>query len=137
MDQSGDVPPSTGKRSDVGYKRPPLEHQFKKGEKPPPRKTKDAPRDVPMSEIMRKVLEEERRVTIGGKVQWLSAADLVMKRAWQEAEKGSATLRRELIRLTLCSESVTPDQGPLVIADPSLPSSATGFHLMPIDEVTR
>ena len=133
MDQS-DVPLSTGKRTDVGYGRPPPEHRFKKGEKPPPRKKKDAPREVPMSEAFRKILEEDRRVTIGEKGQWLTAADLVMKRAWQEAEKGSATLRREIVRLMLSCEGVAPDQAPLVVTDPSRPASETEFRLMLIDK---
>ena len=132
-----DVPTTTGKRSDVGYKRPPPEYQFKKNEKPPPRKKKEAPREVPMSEAFRKVLEEERRVEIGGKPQWLTAADLVMKRAWQEAEKGSPTLRREIVRLMLSCEGVAPEQAPLVVTDPSQPASATGFRLTPIDEPER
>lgn len=132
-----DVPAKTAKRTDVGYGRPPRERQFKKGEKPPPRKKKDVPREVPMSEAFRKVLEEERRVIIGGKAQWLTAADLVMKRAWQEAEKGSPTLRREVIRLMLSCEGVAPDQAPLVVTDPSKPASATEFRLMLIDEDKR
>ena len=133
MDQN-DVPTKIVKRTDVGYGRPPPEHRFKKGETPPPRKKKDAPREVPMSEAFRKVLEEERRVEIGGKPQWLTAADLVMKRAWQEAEKGSATLRREIVRLMLSCEGVAPDQAPLVVTDPSRPASETEFRLMLIDK---
>lgn len=136
MDPS-DVPAKTAKRTDVGYGRPPRDRQFKKGEKPPPRKKKDAPREVPMSEAFRKVLEEERRVTIGGKGRWLTAADLVMKRAWQEAEKGSSTLRRAITGLMLSCEGVAPDQAPLVVTDPSRPASATEFRLMPIDEAKR
>ena len=124
----------TGKRSDVGFGRPPREHQFKKGEKPPPRKKKTPSVDVPMSDIMRKVLEEPRRVTLGGKVRWLTVADLIMKRAWQEAEKGSATLRRLLLRLTLSAESPAPDQAPLVIVDPSASANATEFRLKQMDE---
>lgn len=123
-------PRISGKRCDVGYKRPPPEHQFRKGERPPPRKKKDQSGVVPMSETMRKVLEEERRVTIGGEVLWLTTADLVMKRAWQEAEKGSSTLRRELIRLMMSSEIAAPEQAPLVVTDPSMPASATEFRLM-------
>ena len=90
-----------------------------------------------MSEAFRKVLEEERRVIIGGKAQWLTAADLVMKRAWQEAEMGSPTLRREIVRLMLSCEGVAPDQAHLVVIDPSRPASATEFRLMPIDEARR
>ena len=122
------------KRSDVGYKRPPREHQFKKGEKPPPRKKKEAIGQVPMSETFRKILDEPRRVIVGDKVRWLTVADLVMMRAWQEAEKGSATLRREIVRLSLSSEGPGLEQAPLVVTDPSAPASATELKLMPIDE---
>ena len=34
------APEAKSKRTDVGYKRPPVEHRFKKGQKPPPRKAK-------------------------------------------------------------------------------------------------
>ena len=122
------------KRSDVGYKRPPREHQFKEGEKPPPRKKKDTRREVPVSETFRKVLEEQRRVVVGGKVRWVTCADLVIMRAWQEAEKGSATLRREMLRLSLSSEAPALEQAPLVVTDPSAPATATELRLMPIDE---
>jgi hypothetical protein len=124
----------SAKRSDVGYKRPPREHQFKKGHKPPPRKKKDALREIPMSEILAKVLDEPRRVVVGGKVRWITSADLVLMRAWQEAERGSASLKRDMFRLTLGAEVPAPEQAPLVVVDPSAPSDATGFRLMPIDD---
>jgi len=134
MDEASSASDSRVKRSDVGYKRPPREHQFKKGEKPPPRKKKEAIGQVPMSETFRKILDESRRVVLGDKVRWLTVADLVMTRAWQEAEKGSVTLRRALLRLVLGSEGPGPEQAPLVVTDPSAPASATELKLMPIDE---
>ncbi len=88
-----------------------------------------------MSETLRKVLDEERRVVLAGKVRWVTCADLVIMRAWQEAEKGSATLRREMFRLSLSFEAPTPEQAPLVVTDPSAPGSATEFRLRPIDEI--
>jgi hypothetical protein len=122
------------KRTDVGYKRPPREHQFKKDGKPPPRKTKDPLREIPMSETLRKVLDEPRRVVVAGKVRWLTTADLVLMRAWQEAEKGSPSLRREMMRLSLSAEAPALEQAPLVVTDPSAPANATGFRLVPIDD---
>gem|GEM_PF-2611572 len=122
------------KRSDVGYKRPPREHQFKKGQKPPPRKKKDPLREVPTRETFRKILDEPRRVVEGDKVRWLTVADLVIRRAWHEAEKGSVTLRRAILRLVMSSEGPGPEQAPLVVTDPSAPASATELKLMPIDE---
>lgn len=133
-----DEPPKTTdepvKRSDVGYKRPPREHQFKNGEKPPPRKKKEKLGEVLMRETMRKILNEERRVVVGRKVRWLTCADLVIMRAWQEAERGSAILRREMVRLGFNSEAHAPEQVPLVVTDPSAPASSTRFGRMPIDE---
>ena len=139
----GDTPPDEAsppgdtpvKRSDVGYKRPPREHQFKKGDRPPPRKKKDALREIPMSETLRKVLDEPRRVVIGGKARWLTTADLVLMRAWQEAEKGSPSLSREMMRLSLSAESAIPEQAPLIVVDASAPASTTGLRLMPVDDV--
>ncbi len=122
------------KRTDVGYKRPPREHQFKKDQKPPPRKKKDPLREIPMSETLRKVLDEPRRVVQNGKVRWLTSADLVLIRAWQEAEKGSASLRREMMRLSLSAEVPAPEQAPLVVTDPLASADATGLRLIPIDD---
>ena len=121
------------KRSDVGYRRPPREHQFKKGEKPPPRKKKEARRELPMSVILRMVLNEKRRVVIADKVRWVTTADLVIMRAWQEAEKGSPTLRREMFRLSLSSEAPAAEEAPLVVTDRSAPATATGLRLTPTD----
>lgn len=121
------------KRQDVGYKRPPPEHRFKAGQKPPPRKKKAVPDEVPISEILRKVLHEPRRATIGGKVKWVSSAELVIRKAYQEAEKGKAMLRRELARLLLSLESGTCEDALKVVIDPDAPEHATGLRLAPDD----
>ena len=134
LDEASKAAGNPVKRSDVGYKRPPWEHQFTKENQPPPRKKKDTLREVPMSETLRKVLDEERRVVVAGKVRWVTCADLVMMRAWQEAEKGSATLRREMLRLSLSAEVPVPEQAPLVVTDYSAPASATELRLMQIDD---
>ena len=134
MDEASSASDGRVKRTDVGYKRPPREHQFKKGEKPPPRKKKDPLREVPTSETFRKILDEPRRVDLDDKVRWLTVADLVIRRAWHEAEKGSVTLRRAILRLVLSSEGPGPEQAPLVVTDPTAPASATELKLMPIDE---
>lgn len=134
VDKPSEPVESTGKRSDVGYGRPPAEHQFKKGEKPPLRKRKKALEEVPSTEMFRNLLNEERRVEVGGKVRWGSSAVLVMMRAWQEAEKGSATLRRELLRLSLGAEVPANDYAPLVIVDSSKPASETELRLMLVDD---
>ncbi len=133
MDDTSKPADSPAKRSDVGYKRPPWEHQFTKENQPPPRK-KDTLREVPMSETLRKVLDEPRRAVVGGKARWVTSADLVLMRAWQEAEKGSALLRREMMRLSLSAEIPAPEQAPLVVTDSSAPADATGLRLMQIDD---
>ena len=134
MDEASKASDSRAKRSDVGYKRPPREHQFKKGEKPPPRKKKEAIGQVPVSETFRKILDEPRRVEVGDKVRWLTVADLVIRRAWHEAEKGSAMLRRLILRLVLSSEGPGPEQAPLVVTDLAAPASTTELRLTLIDE---
>lgn len=128
-DQDGEL----AKRQDVGYKRPPPEHRFKAGQKPPPRKKKAVPDEVPISEILRKVLHEPRRATIGGKVKWVSSAELVIRKAYQEAEKGKAMLRRELARLLLSLDGGTCTEAFKVIIDPDTPENATGLRLVPSD----
>lgn len=134
MDESNTRPEPPAKRGDVGYRRPPQGHQFKKGQPRPPRKKKADATQVPLSETLHKVLSESRRVVIAGKVRWISGADLVVKRAWQEAEKGSATLRREIMRLLLSCEAPSIDLAPLVVSDPLAPPGSTGFRLMPVDQ---
>jgi hypothetical protein len=130
MDDGNAAPRSGAERAEVGYKRPPREHQFKKGQKPPPRKKKEGA-EVRISEILRKVLHEPRRVAINGKVCWVSGAELVIRRAYQEAEKGNSTLRRELASLLLSVEAGASDLGLQVVIDPSAPQEATALRLMP------
>lgn len=121
------------KRQDVGYQRPPPEHRFKKGQKPPPRKKKAVPDEVPISEILRKVLHEPRRATISGRVMWVTGGELVIRKAYQEAEKGKAMLRRELARLLLSLESSACEDAFNVVIDPTAPEHATGLRLAPDD----
>ncbi len=87
-------PAAPAKRADVGYKRPPAEHQFKKGQKPPSRKLKGKAVGFSPTEILWDVLREQRRVTIDGKVRWISNADLIWRKAMQLAEIGNATMQR-------------------------------------------
>ena len=123
----------SAKRSDVGYGRPPPEHQFKKGQKPPARKRKDKPAKILLREVLRKVLQERHRLVLNGKTRWVSAVELILRRAYQEAEKGNATLRRELTTLLFSSEERVAEPAMLVVADPAAPSSATGLQLRTVD----
>ena len=84
----------TSKRTDVGYKRPPVEHQFKKGQKPRARKPKAAATELYPTEILWKVLREERRILIGGGASWMCNSDLILRKAMELAENGNATMQR-------------------------------------------
>ncbi|NTZ43288.1 hypothetical protein G7A66_09355 [Altererythrobacter sp. SALINAS58] len=98
-------PLQPGKRTDVGYKRPPREHQFKKGQKPPPRRRKEKSADsLRPSELLWGILQEERRVTQGGKVRWMSNSELLMHRAHELAQKGNPTIRRLLLDLMMAAD---------------------------------
>lgn len=84
-----------GKRKDVGYKRPPVEHQFKRGQKPPPRK-KHTRKPATATQLLTKILGEERRLKRGTKAGWYTNGFLLMEVAFQLAEKGNSTVLRLL-----------------------------------------
>ena len=85
----------TAKRTDVGYGRPPIEHQFKAGQKPPPRK-KCARKPPSVRQSLTRILGEERRLMIGKKAGWYTNAFLLIEVAFQLAEKGNSTVSRAL-----------------------------------------
>ena len=93
--------PSSGKRTDVGYKRPPREHQFKKGHKPKPRKTKPRETELGIGDLLWKVLQEERRAITGNKITWMSAAEALIRKAYELADKGNPTMRRRISELLM------------------------------------
>jgi hypothetical protein len=98
MDSGPFEEPTRTKRTDVGYKRPPVEKQFKKGQKPPPRKKRVA-KPLSTREILMKVLREERRVTRNGKATWVTNAELLMEIAFQLPRRGMLACReRSLAR---------------------------------------
>ena len=107
----------SAKRSDVGYKRPPIETRFKKGQKRPPRKKKVVAQ-LSARDLFWKVLQERRRVVIDGKPLWLSNTDLIARRAFLEAEKGSPVLSRLLNQLLLAAETPADDELPEIICEP-------------------
>jgi hypothetical protein len=80
-------------RPDVGYKRPPVEHQFKPGQKPPPRKPKPPP-PANARDMLWRLLQAERRVSTHGKVQWMTTAQMIVMQAHSLAEKGNAPCQR-------------------------------------------
>lgn len=94
---------TSGKRTGVGYKRPPAEHQFKPGQKPPARKKKP---EQPQSraDLLMRILQETQRVEIGGKPRWCTKAQLLLMVAFQLAEKGSPTPSRALLDYLMVDE---------------------------------
>jgi hypothetical protein len=116
------------KRTDVGYKRPPVETQFKKGQKPPPRK-KSVPKPLSTREILTKVLREERRVTRNGKAAWVTNAELLMEIAFQLAEKGNASLSRALTGALIAMEKPPPSIDEVVmVSDPDCGGVYTAYE---------
>jgi len=86
---------TTAKRTDVGYRRPPVEHQFKPGQKPPPRKKRERT-TLGTTQTLTMILAEKRRLVRGNKVRWYSNAELIIEVAFQLAEKGNSTVMRAL-----------------------------------------
>ena len=106
MTQGSDTKSTAGKRRDVGYGRPPVEHQFKPGQKPPPRKAKakKEPFKSPLAALW-KVLQEQRRIVVNGKAIWLSNAELILRTGFELAEKDdNATISRLVADLMLVGE---------------------------------
>jgi hypothetical protein len=93
MDEHDNATESTSGEYRVGYKRPPLETRFKKGQKRPRRKEKVVQNFSP-KDLFWSVLQERRRVIINGKATWPTNAELIARRALLEAEKGSPVLMR-------------------------------------------
>ena len=111
------LPPA--KRTDVGYKRPPPEHQFKKGQKPPPRRPKSPPPSNSPRATLHRILNEDRWVDINGKRVRITTRELIVRMAENIAEKtGNAALRRLLIQLDFRNEPVGNfEPEPVIIYD--------------------
>ncbi len=124
--------PRGPKRNDVGYKRPPVETQFKKGQKPPPRKKREA-KILNATEILAKILAEERRVTRAGKMVWETNAALLVEIAFQLAEKGNPTLSRALTDALIAEDKPQPwiDE-PRFVTDPDCNGVYTAYEQVKI-----
>lgn len=123
-------------RNDVGYKRPPKEHQFKPGQKPPPRKKRKQPVEGEMpSDILWKLLHEQRRIASGGKVTWISGAELIFRRAFTLAEEGNATMGRLVVELVLAGEKAPEEAPERFVFDPDGPNQYLQVirHIGPTD----
>lgn len=121
----------TNQRSDVGYKRPPKEHQFKKGQKPPLRKRKPERMDETVRAVMTRLLQEERRVTRDGKLVWLPTNEIILRKAFEVADGGSTTIQRILIEIQFAQEPHGPPE-PKVVWEPNHPASEIVSIAMPI-----
>lgn len=84
----------TGKRTDVGYKNPPVETRFKEGQKPPPRKRKKEPADLSPRELLWKILREEKRVLVDGTPKWMRVSEIIITNAYSLAASGSPMIGR-------------------------------------------
>lgn len=127
--QSSSLKPT---RTDVGYGRPPKEHQFKKGQPRPPRKAKaEKPPKVVISEILRELLQERRRMVMDGEVKWPRTAEVLIRKAYQEAHKGDAVLLRDVMQLLFAMETEPGEPHLPVVCDPDGDSRDTGLRLMP------
>lgn len=116
--------PTCTKRSDVGYRRPPVEHQYKPGQKPPARKPKPTPLTV--TETLEMILREEKRIERNGKVQWITNAELLGEVAFQLAEKGNEALSRALLDCLMASEKPpTLSDEPTILWEPDSDFSGT------------
>lgn len=106
------------KRNDVGYKRPPVEHQFKPGQKPPPRK-KHVQKPATVFQLLAKILSEERRLKRGTKAGWYTNAFLLIEVAFQLAEKGNSAVSRLLAEYMIAGDKpeALSDQ-PELVHDP-------------------
>lgn len=87
-------PPGRAKRTDVGYKRPPVETRFQKGQKPPPRKRKKEPVELSFQDLLWKILSEQKRVIVDGAPKWMRASEIIVHNAYLLADKGNPTLVR-------------------------------------------
>ena len=110
------LPPA--KRTDVGYKRPPPEHQFKKGQKPPPRRPKAPPPSTSPRATLHRILNQVRWADINGRRVRMTTGELILRVADQTAERtGNAALRRLLIQLDFRNEPVGHFEPEPVIID--------------------
>jgi hypothetical protein len=118
---------TTAKRTDVGYKRPPVEHQFRPGQKPPPRK-KQENKSLRFEQLLTKILAEKRRLVRGNKAHWYSNAELLVEVAFQLAEKGNSTIMRALTDYLMASDKpeASSDE-PLIEYDPGGPGGVFNY----------
>ena len=89
----------------VGYKRPPVEHQFKKGQKPPGSGRRPGSKN--MATIMEGLLDSRITVMDNGKTRRMTVREAIPRKAIAKALNGNAS---DLFRLMQLIERIAPIQ---------------------------
>lgn len=88
-----------GSNDKAGYKKPPKEHQFKKGQSGNPKGRPKKKKSTTVAEIARSELLEPMLAQVGGKTIELPAIQIAMKRALLDAAKGNTSSQRLVLSL--------------------------------------
>lgn len=87
----------------VGYKRPPVEHQFKKGQKPPGSGRRRESKNF--ATIIAELLESKVTVIENGKKTRMSAMEALLRRALASGLRGNVN---EILRLITLIDRIAP-----------------------------
>ena len=121
------IDPSGSARSyEVGYGKPPKEHQFKAGHRRKPRVRADAERSLPSGTLWA-VLNEVRSININGKPASMRNAEIIVRRLVEKAEKGNSSLTALLQTLMMMTEAEAqePEDAFTVVVNRNQPTNAT------------
>lgn len=118
------------KRTDVGYKRPPREHQFKPGNKPSPRRRKKEPKQLSTAELLWSILQEEVRTVSGRRVSWMTKAEVLYRKAHELADRGSPAMRHLIMELMMRNEMTAEPE-------PKHAMLLEGVHFQPGEDPLR
>lgn len=88
---------------DVGYKRPPKRHQFKKGQSGNPR---GRPKGVSLKATFDKVANKRVWMTVDGKRQSVTQFQFILMKQFQVASQGNMTAARDLQNLALKLDTI-------------------------------
>ncbi len=111
------------KRSDVGYGRPPPEHQFKRGQKPHPRKRRRKEKESAQTVLWR-ILRETRRVEINGEIRWLPTSEVIIRKAYMLSDQGFPTIQRILTAIALAIVDQQEETLPRIETNPDSADAA-------------
>jgi hypothetical protein len=99
----------------VGYKRPPAEHQFKKGRKPAGSGRRKGSRNY--ETIVSEILEQPVAVTLEGKRKMIPGKEALLRRAFADAANGDTRNIARFFALCqrLAPQLLDPDVRPIRI----------------------